>query len=113
MGLATIFSLLFPEESKVKENTMGYARKIPMTEIGNSLSQSISQIAMMLLIIGGGGAFKQVLVDGGVGDYVATLFSQTNMSPPLVAWTIAAILRLCLGSATVATLTTAGMVTHL
>ncbi|ADP32620.1 gntP permease family protein [Bacillus atrophaeus subsp. globigii] len=54
-----------------------------------------------------------MLVDGGVGDYVASLFSQTNMSPLLVAWIIAAILRLCLGSATVAALTTAGMVAPL
>jgi gluconate:H+ symporter, GntP family len=133
MGLATIFTLIFPGESKVKDviefigipgtamlislllaiYTMGYARKISTKEIGNSLSQSISQIAMMLLIIGGGGAFKQVLVDSGVGDYVASLFSQTNMSPILVAWIIAAILRLCLGSATVAALTTAGMVAPL
>ncbi|MBU5263362.1 transporter [Bacillus atrophaeus] len=67
-----------------------------------SLSQSISQIAMMLLIIG-----------GGVGDYEAYLFSQTNMSPLLVAWIIAAVLRLCLGSAAVVALTTAGMVAPL
>ncbi|MEC2307784.1 transporter [Bacillus atrophaeus] len=67
-----------------------------------SLSQSISQIAMMLLIIG-----------GGVGDYVASLFSQTNMSLLLVAWIIAAVLRLCLGSAAVVALTTAGMVAPL
>ncbi|AMA52653.1 gluconate:H+ symporter [Bacillus inaquosorum] len=129
MAIATVFSLLLKEHSRGKDiiefigtpgtamlislllalYTMGYARKIPMKEISKSLSESISQIAMMLLIIGGGGAFKQVLIDGGVGDYVADLFSQTNMSPLLVAWIIAAVLRLCLGSATVAALTTAGM----
>ncbi|MDZ5720610.1 gluconate:H+ symporter [Bacillus sp. SXabc123] len=129
MAIATVFSLLLKEHSREKDiiefigtpgtamlislllalYTMGYARKIPMKEISKSLSESISQIAMMLLIIGGGGAFKQVLIDGGVGDYVADLFSQTNMSPLLVAWIIAAVLRLCLGSATVAALTTAGM----
>lgn len=129
MAIATVMSLLFREESKIKEivefigmpgtamlislllavYTMGYARKIPMADIGDSLSKSISQIAMMLLIIGGGGAFKQVLVDGGVGDYVASLFQDTNLSPLLVAWMIAALLRLCLGSATVAALTTAGL----
>lgn len=54
-----------------------------------------------------------MLVDGGVGDYVASLFSQTNMSLLLVAWIIAAVLRLCLGSAAVAALTTAGMVAPL
>ncbi|EME75025.1 High-affinity gluconate transporter [Bacillus paralicheniformis] len=129
MAVATIFSFVFKGDSKGKEiiefigtpgtamlislllaiYTMGYARKISMQEIGESLSQSISQIAMMLLIIGGGGAFKQVLIDGGGGDYVADLFSRTTMSPLLVAWMIAAVLRLCLGSATVAALTTAGM----
>ncbi|MDU0153862.1 gluconate:H+ symporter [Bacillus cabrialesii] len=129
MAVATVFSLLLKEHSRGKDiiefigtpgtamlislllalYTMGYARNIPMQEISKSLSESISQIAMMLLIIGGGGAFKQVLIDGGVGDYVADLFSQTNMSPLLVAWIIAAVLRLCLGSATVAALTTAGM----
>ncbi|MCM2584072.1 GntT/GntP/DsdX family permease [Bacillus stercoris] len=50
-----------------------------------------------------------MLIDGGVGDYVGDFFRQTNMSPLFVAWAIAAILRLCLGSATVAALTTAGM----
>lgn len=54
-----------------------------------------------------------MLVDGGVGDYVASLFSQTNMSLLLVAWIIAAVLRLCLGSAAVVALTTAGMVAPL
>ncbi|MDQ0928046.1 H+/gluconate symporter-like permease [Bacillus atrophaeus] len=54
-----------------------------------------------------------MLVDGGVGDYEASLFSQTNMSPLLVAWIIAAVLRLCLGSETVVALTTAGMVAPL
>lgn len=54
-----------------------------------------------------------MLVDGGVGDYEAYLFSQTNMSLLLVAWIIAVVLRLCLGVATVAALTTAGMVAPL
>ncbi|MFD2617572.1 gluconate:H+ symporter [Terrilactibacillus laevilacticus] len=106
-GTAMLISLL------IAIYTMGYARKIPMNKIMDSVSESISQIAMMLLIIGGGGAFKQVLIDGGVGDYVAKLFTGSNMSPLLLAWLIAAILRICLGSATVAALTTAGLVAPL
>lgn len=133
MGLATIITLIMPGKSLTKDiinfigepgtamlisliyaiYSMGIARNIPMKEVGNTLNTSIAQIAMMLLIIGGGGAFKQVLVDGGVGAYVATLFTATTMSPLLVAWIIAAILRLCLGSATVAALTTAGLVAPL
>ncbi|GKU77295.1 GntP family permease [Paenibacillus sp. L3-i20] len=90
--------------------TMGIARKIPIKSIMESCTTSISHIGMMLLIIGGGGALKQVLINGGVGKYVAELFDGTSMSPILLAWMIAAILRISLGSATVAALTTAGLV---
>lgn len=90
--------------------TMGLARKIPIKNIMESCTTAITHIGMMLLIIGGGGAFKQVLINGGVGDYVADLFNGTSLSPILLAWIIAAILRISLGSATVAALTTAGLV---
>ncbi|MCY8542973.1 GntP family permease [Bacillus haynesii] len=90
--------------------TMGIARKIPIKQVMDSCSTAITQIGMMLLIIGGGGAFKQVLINGGVGDYVAELFKGTAMSPILLAWIIAAILRISLGSATVAALSTTGLV---
>ncbi|MEH7438712.1 GntP family permease [Neobacillus drentensis] len=90
--------------------TMGLARKIPIKNVMDSCTEAISHIGMMLLIIGGGGAFKQVLINGHVGDYVAELFKGTNISPILLAWIIAAILRISLGSATVAALTTAGLV---
>lgn len=90
--------------------TMGLARKIPIKDIMDSCTTAILHIGMMLLIIGGGGAFKQVLIDGGVGDYVADLFKETSLSPILLAWIIAAILRIALGSATVSALTTAGLV---
>ncbi|MEO2076369.1 MAG: GntP family permease [Bacillus sp. (in: firmicutes)] len=90
--------------------TMGLARKIPIKTVMDSCTEAISHIGMMLLIIGGGGAFKQVLINGHVGDYVAELFKGTNISPILLAWIIAAILRISLGSATVAALTTAGLV---
>ncbi|MFE1244199.1 GntP family permease [Fictibacillus sp. NPDC058756] len=90
--------------------TMGLARNIPIKTVMDSCTTAITHIGMMLLIIGGGGAFKQVLIDGGVGDYVAELFKGTSFSPILLAWIIAAILRISLGSATVAALTTAGLV---
>ncbi|MBD7963995.1 GntP family permease [Fictibacillus norfolkensis] len=90
--------------------TMGLARNIPIKTVMDSCTTAITHIGMMLLIIGGGGAFKQVLINGGVGDYVAELFKDTTFSPILLAWIIAAILRISLGSATVAALTTAGLV---
>ncbi|EWG12284.1 GntP family permease [Cytobacillus firmus] len=103
-GTSMLISLL------VAIYTMGLARKIPIKNVMDSCTTAISHIGMMLLIIGGGGAFKQVLIDGGVGDYVAELFKGTSLSPILLAWIIAAILRISLGSATVAALTTAGLV---
>ncbi|MTH54722.1 gluconate permease [Bacillus mangrovi] len=103
-SIAILISLL------VAVYTMGIARKIPIQTVMDSCTAAITQIGMMLLIIGGGGAFKQVLIDGGVGDYVAKLFEGSSMSPILLAWIIAAILRISLGSATVAALTTAGLV---
>ncbi|MEN3929256.1 GntP family permease [Bacillus subtilis] len=90
--------------------TMGIKRNIPVKTVMDSCSTAISQIGMMLLIIGGGGAFKQVLINGGVGDYVADLFKGTALSPIILAWLIAAILRISLGSATVAALSTTGLV---
>ncbi|KMY51444.1 gluconate:H+ symporter [Peribacillus loiseleuriae] len=90
--------------------TMGLRRNVPIKNLMNSCSSAINSLGMLLLIIGGGGALKQVLIDGGVGDYVAKIFEGSHMSPIFFAWTVAAILRICLGSGTVATLTTAGLV---
>lgn len=90
--------------------TLGLARGKKMEDIMKIISSSISSVAMILLIIGGGGALKQVLIDSGVGKYIATMMTGTNISPLVLAWLIAAILRLALGSATVAAMTTAGIV---
>lgn len=90
--------------------TMGIQRKIPLKTVGKSCTNAATAIGMMLLIIGGGGAFKQVLIDGGVGKYIAFLFNGVTISPVLLAWIIAAILRVALGSATVAAISTAGLV---
>lgn len=93
--------------------TMGVKQRIPMKKIGSTLENAIIQIAGMLFIIGGGGAFKQVLVSGGISDYISQMFSDLNMSPLLAAWLITALLRVSLGSSTVAALTGAGLVAPL
>ena len=90
--------------------TMGIHRSKTMKEVTDSMVLSVKQIAVMLLIIGGGGAFKQVLVDGGISKYISTLFASTHMSPILAAWIITALLRVSLGSSTVAAMTAAGLV---
>ncbi len=90
--------------------TMGIKQSISRKQITQSCTNAINAMGMLLLVIGGGGALKQVIIDGGVGDYIATLFDGSNLSSILFAWIVAAILRLALGSGTVATLTTAGLV---
>lgn len=90
--------------------TFGYKRGKTVSEITTSIESSAKLIAMMLLIIGAGGAFKQVLIDSGVKDYIASNMHAFSFSPILLAWIIAVILRLALGSATVTALTTGGIV---
>lgn len=90
--------------------TMGIARKIPMKDLTASAGASINAIGLLILITGGGGAFKQVIIDGGVGEYIAGLFTGVTISPLLLSWAVAVIFRICLGSGTVAALSTAGIV---
>ncbi|QBR50905.1 gluconate transporter [Erwinia sp. QL-Z3] len=90
--------------------TFGLNRGRTMDEVMQTLTDSIKIIAMMLLIIGGGGAFKQVLVDSGGDKYIAGMMEGSTISPILMAWSIAAALRIALGSATVAAITAGGIV---
>lgn len=89
--------------------TLGIRRQKKMKEIMKTIESSIGGIAMILLIIGGAGAFKQVLVDSGVGTYISSMMEGATVSPLVLVWGIAAIIRVSLGSATVAGLTTAGI----
>lgn len=90
--------------------TMGLNRGRQMKDVMQSVTDAIYPIGMMILIIGAGGAFKQVLIDGGVGKHVETLFTHSDFSPILLAWLVAAVLRIALGSATVAAISTTGIV---
>ncbi|MDL5511005.1 gluconate:H+ symporter [Arenibacter sp. M-2] len=87
--------------------TLGLARGKRMADIMGSMSSSISGITMVLLIIAGAGALKEVLIDSGVSLYIAESLKDSSVSPLLLAWFVA---RVCVGSATVAGLTTAGIV---
>jgi len=75
-----------------------------------SCAEGVKSIAMIILIIAAGGAFKQILIDSGMGETVKQLTGNLNLSPLLLAWAITAALRVTLGSATVAALTASGMV---
>jgi Gnt-I system high-affinity gluconate transporter len=90
--------------------TLGLARGRKIGAIMESLGQSVASITMVLLIIAGAGGLKQVLVDSGTSNYIGGLLANTSLSPLLLAWMISAVLRICVGSATVAGMTTAGIV---
>ncbi|RZK87979.1 MAG: gluconate permease, partial [Pedobacter sp.] len=75
-----------------------------------SCAEGVKSIAMIILIIAAGGAFKQILIDSGMGETVKTLTANLSLSPLILAWLITAALRVTLGSATVAALTASGMV---
>lgn len=130
IGLSTVLQFILPNGSLFKKTvvfigspdiamvislifalyTMGIRRSHNLEQLGATITESVKQISMMLLIIGGGGALKQVLVEGGISDYVSHIFATSNLSPIFAAWLITAILRVSLGSSTVAGITGAGLV---
>lgn len=72
--------------------------------------EALTPAGAILLAIGAGGALKQVLVSAGLSDLLARLATSQSLSPLLMAWLIAVGIRLATGSATVATITTAGVI---
>ena len=90
--------------------TLGISRGISMEEIMEIFAAAVSGITMVLLIISGAGALKQILIDSGVSEYIGSLLEISNMSPLFIGWLIATLIRFSVGSATVAGLTTAGIV---
>jgi Gnt-I system high-affinity gluconate transporter len=71
---------------------------------------AVKDVSMIILIIGGAGALKQVLIESGVSDEIADMLKSLPLNPLIIGWLAAAIIRICVGSATVAGLTTAGII---
>ncbi|RUV79975.1 permease DsdX, partial [Mesorhizobium sp. M1A.F.Ca.IN.020.32.1.1] len=90
--------------------TFGSACGFSREKIVSLLNDSLTPVAGILLIVGAGGGFKQMLVASGVGDVIGHLAVQAQISPILLAWLVAAVIRIATGSATVATITGAGLV---
>lgn len=93
--------------------TLGIMMGKRLTDIMNLYSEAVKDVAMILLIIGSAGILKQVLVDSGASNEIAATLEGWKMQPLILAWLVAAILRVCLGSATVAGLTAVGIVSPL
>ena len=81
-----------------------------MPEVMKSFTKAIETVSMIILIIGAGEAFKQVILDSGVEAYLATMMQHSSVSPYIMAWGITVILRLATGAGTVSAITAAGIV---
>jgi GntP family gluconate:H+ symporter len=93
--------------------TLGTAVGFGRQKISATLGGSLPAIAGILLIVAAGGGFKQVLVDAGVGDLVGRAAENFSISALVLGWLVAVGIRLATGSATVATITAAGIVAPL
>jgi GntP family gluconate:H+ symporter len=89
--------------------TFGFSRGVDRDTLNGYLGASLAPAASILLIIGAGGAFKQVLVDSGIGDAIGKGVDGIPVSALLIGWLVAVLIRLATGSATVATVTAAGI----
>ena len=130
IGVSALLRLFFEEESLVRQVSdvvgdpvlamlisvlaaiylLGIRRGRKMSDISDSLSKAVTSITMVLLIIAGAGSLKEVLVESGVSDYIGELMKGSGLSPLLLAWLIAATIRVSVGSATVSGMTAAGIV---
>lgn len=90
--------------------TLGLRQGKKMKAVMSIYADAVKDIAMILLIIGSAGTLKQVLTDSGVSDQIAAQLNGINIHPLVLAWLMAAIIRICVGSATIAGLTTAGII---
>jgi GntP family gluconate:H+ symporter len=85
--------------------------KMNKEAIAASLDSGLPPIAGILLIVGAGGGFKQVLIDTGIGNVITKAVIGSGLSVLFLAWVVAVLVRVATGSATVATVTAAGLLT--
>lgn len=93
--------------------TLGLSRGLKIPYLMEIYSDAVKDVLMIILIIGGAGALKQTLIQSGVDKEIGNLLDGLNMHPLILGWLIACVIRVCVGSATVAELTAAGIVAPL
>jgi Gnt-I system high-affinity gluconate transporter len=106
-GIVMLLSVL------VATYTLGLRQKFSMPQLMDSYTTATKDIAMILLIVAGAGSLKQIFTDTGVSLVIAESLQTWDIHPLILAWIITAIIRVCVGSATVAGLTTAGIIAPL
>lgn len=93
--------------------TLGISMGKRMKQVMAIYGDAVKDIAMILLIIAGSGALKQILSDSGMSEEIGNVLAGLSIEPLFLGWLIAAVIRVCLGSATVAGLTAAGIIAPL
>lgn len=106
MLISVLLGLLFLSQNALFKNPNFLKVKTLLDRSGTAMGAGAS----LLMIVAAGGAFKQVLVDSGIGEELAAHLSNAPVSPLLLGWSIATLLRIAVGSATVAGMTAAGIV---
>jgi Gnt-I system high-affinity gluconate transporter len=89
--------------------SLGLLRGRSLPSVMNTFGSAINDVASILLVIAGSGAFKEVLIKSGVNAQIAQALQGISIDPLLLAWIVTAVIRVCVGSATVAGLTAAGI----
>jgi GntP family gluconate:H+ symporter len=93
--------------------TLGRAAGFTRDRLSSTVSDSLGPIAGIILIVAAGGGFKQTLIDAGVGNVITQLATGASIPALLLGWLVAVAIRLATGSATVATVSAAGIVAPL
>ncbi|SDE13411.1 Gnt-I system high-affinity gluconate transporter [Massilia sp. PDC64] len=127
LGALTLVTLVRPDLSKplaflssplvvmllsyfVAVVTLGIGRGQPFKRVTDSAAGALREISPILMIIAGAGGLKQVLIDSGVSAELGAQLAHMPVHPLLLGWAVATLIRVCLGSATVAGITAAGVV---
>lgn len=90
--------------------TLGIKMSFTMKKIMDYYTHAVRDVSMIIMIIGGAGAFKQILIESGISNEIAEVLKNLPLNPLIIGWLAAAVIRICVGSATVAGLTTAGII---
>ncbi|SDB80028.1 D-fructuronate permease [Raineyella antarctica] len=88
----------------------GTRRGRDMDWIMDVFGLAVKAIAMVVLIIGAGGALKQIIIDTGIGTYIGSLMTGSSVNPYLMAWLITVLIRLATGQGVVSAMTAAGII---
>jgi Gnt-I system high-affinity gluconate transporter len=130
LAMTTLLPLVWPLDGKVAEIfrfiaepsivmmialsyatfTLGTGSGMSMKKVMSIYVEAVKDVSIILLIVSGAGALKQVFTESGVSGQIATMLQGWTINPLVLGWLIAAIIRVAMGSATVAGLTTAGII---